>query len=198
MSRFIETIKIENGKAKNLFYHQKRMNKTIKDFFGAKIFPDLATLISNQNFDKNKLLKCRILYSKGIHEIQVEEYKKKIIKRIKAVECNTIVYNYKYENRNELKALLSAAETDEIIIIKNGEVTDTSYSNLVFEKNNNLLTPANPLLKGTKRQKLIDEGIIREEKVLCDNIKNFDFFYMINSMLDLEESNKLPIEIIEY
>lgn len=198
MSHFIETIKIENGKAKNLFYHQQRMNKTIKDFFGANIFPDLATLISNQNFDKSKLLKCRILYSKGIHEIQFEEYKKKIIKRIKAVECNTIVYNYKYENRNELKALLSAAETDEIIIIKNGEITDTSYSNLVFEKNNNLLTPANPLLKGTKRQKLIDEGIIREEQVLCDNIKNFDFFYMINSMLELEESNRLPIEIIEY
>ena len=37
--QFVETIKIKNGKAMALSYHQERMNRTMQHFFPGKDIP---------------------------------------------------------------------------------------------------------------------------------------------------------------
>ncbi len=64
------------------------------------------------------------------------------------------------------KIFLCKKTADDIIITKNGNITDSSFSNLVFESSDGaLFTPETYLLEGgTKRKFLLKNGIIREKK----------------------------------
>ena len=77
-----------------------------------------------------------------------------------------IEYPLKYEDRHEINHLFGQkGDADEIIIIKNGLVTDTSIANLAFFDKGQWITPAQPLLNGTTRQRLLDEN-----KIICADI----------------------------
>jgi 4-amino-4-deoxychorismate lyase len=91
---------------------------------------------------------------------------------------------------------MGSVETDDILIIKNGNVTDTSFSNIVFFDGTKWLTPAQPLLRGTKREKLIRENIIFEETITKNEIQRFQNAVLINAMIDIEESPIIEIQNI--
>jgi len=42
----------------------------------------------------------------------------------------------------------------------------------------------------------LNEGIIREEELRKNDITKFKFFYLINSMLEIDDENKISIEKI--
>ncbi|NJD21537.1 MAG: hypothetical protein FIA82_02540 [Melioribacter sp.] len=105
-------------------------------------------------------------------------------------------YSHKFEDRTKFEKHLRESKADEILIIKNGLVTDTSFSNVVFFDGTKYSTPSSPLLKGTKRAKLIAESIIKEEEIKLKDIQKFKFVYLINALLDLNVENKIPIENI--
>jgi 4-amino-4-deoxychorismate lyase len=71
-------------------------------------------------------------------------------------------------------------------------VTDSSYANLLFRKGDNYYTPSTPLLKGTMREKLLDEKKIAERSITRENIREFSEIYLMNAMLGIGEA----IEII--
>ena len=71
---------------------------------------------------------------------------------------------------------------DEIIIIKNGKVTDCSIGNLIFRQGKKWYTPDSPLLLGTQREKLLREGKIQETTIFQEDIINFDEIKIINAM----------------
>ncbi len=68
------------------------------------------------------------------------------------------------------------------MIIKNGKVTDCSIGNLIFRLGNQWLTPDTPLLAGTQREKLLQEGKIRETTIYAKDIEKFDEIRLINAM----------------
>lgn len=184
MCQLLETIKILNGKISNINYHNLRFNKSRKEIFNANDFIDLSKIIKITDY-KNPI-KCRIIYSAQINKITYQIYKKRKISNLKIMFNNEIEYNYKYLNRTELDNLFSQKNNcDDILIVKNKLITDTSFSNIIFFDGKNLLTPAKPLLKGTKRQALLDQGLIREEEIYYKDIKKFKYAQLINSMLDL-------------
>ena len=99
----------------------------------------------------------------------------------------------------ELNELLSEKEDcDEIIIVKDGLITETSISNLVFFDGNQWYTPDNPLLKGTCRQRLLEEKKIRETEIRVEALYKFKGFELINTMRDPEEEEMIPIENIKW
>ena len=58
------------------------------------------------------------------------------------IEDNKISYSYKYTTRGSLNELLTKRERyDEILIVKKGFITDTSYSNIIFFDGIKWLTP---------------------------------------------------------
>jgi 4-amino-4-deoxychorismate lyase len=84
---------------------------------------------------------------------------------------------------------------DEVIIIKNGCVTDTSYTNICFFDGKEWLTPDTPLLQGTMRRYLLDKGVIREVRIRRKDIQYFKKVSLINAMMELGEII-IPIENI--
>jgi 4-amino-4-deoxychorismate lyase len=90
--------------------------------------------------------------------------------------------------------LLKEAGTDDVIIVRKGAVTDSSYCNLVFEDaDGNLFTPSDALLSGTCRQRLLDEGIIREKTITLANLHEYEYVYFINAMMGLDDAQKFRL-----
>ena len=89
----------------------------------------------------------------------------------------------KYSDRSLINTLFAQRGTcDEIIIIKNGKVTDCSIGNLIFRQGKKWYTPDSPLLLGTQREKLLQEGKIQERTIFQEDIVNFDEIKIINAM----------------
>ena len=91
---------------------------------------------------------------------------------------------------------LTKAKTEEIIIVKNNCITDTSYTNLLFLKDEKWYTPSTYLLNGVMRQHLLATKKIKETEITLQNIKEFTHFQLINSMNDFDDMFIYPIERI--
>jgi len=189
MCQLFETIKIENGQLKNLIFHNKRLNDARKFFFNCSDFIDLKKIIKIPLLYKDNICKCKVLYSKVVEEIIFDSYKKKHITCLKLIIADDIEYSYKYKDRNQLETLFSKKGFyDDILIVKNKEITDTSFSNIVFYDGCKWFTPSNPLLKGTKRASLIERKKITPEIITVKDLKLFKKASLINAMLELGET----------
>ena len=177
----------------NIEYHNIRMNNSRAILFNTKAQLDLSKIISLPDDLSNELYKCRVVYSVDIISVTFQKYIEKKISLLQIVHDDTITYTHKYEDRKKFENHLSNTKADEILIIKNEFVTDTSYSNVVFSDGTKYFTPSSPLLNGTKRAKLIADSIIQEEEIRLNAIEKFKFVYLINALLDLKEENRIPV-----
>lgn len=194
---FLETICIDNGVVRNWDAHIRRMKATAQHFrFTLPALPDVSERIpSHLSHEK---VKCRILYSHHIHEITFEKYMPRTIQSLKMVHTEDIDYRFKSCHREAIHLLSTEkGESDEIIIVKKGYITDTSYTNVVFENREGLFTPDTYLLNGTMRQTLLQKGIIKEKTIRDTDLCQFDYIYLINAMLDLEYAPKIAIRHIQ-
>ncbi len=191
MSLLLETIKIEDGHIENLFYHQIRFDKSRRELFNITDKTDLSSLIKAP---KKGLYRCRIIYDKEIHTVEYIPYIPKEIKTLKIITSN-IDYNYKYADREELNSLLEKAyEYDEIIIEKDGYLTDTTISNIAFYNEDKWFTPAQTILDGTMRAKLLDEKFLHPKDIKKEDLKNYSQIALMNSMIGFKILNDFTIE----
>jgi len=197
MSRFIESVRCEKGRLHNLFYHQERLNNTRKLMLGISDILDLKCCVTIPACISDEKFKCRIVYSDTILSVQFLKYEMQKIHSLKLVFQDDIDYTFKCENRSALDALTAKkGNADDIIIVKNGLITDSSYANLVFFDGSNWYTPSEPLLKGTMRHYLIDSKIISTAQIKIGDIKNFQSVRLINAMMDFHECPQIDIELI--
>jgi len=176
----LESIKIDEGTVYNLSYHQDRCDSSRKSLFKSDTPLQLASIIKPP---PQGLYKCRILYADRLHSVEYIPYKEKEIHSLKIISSH-IDYDFKYAHREALSTLLSKLPyTDEIIIEKNGYLTDTTISNISFFDGNQWLTPESPLLKGTMRQKLLDDGFLVTKDIKRSDIKDFSQVALINAMI---------------
>lgn len=186
MCRLIETIKIYNGQADNISWHNQRFNETRFDLFGIHIPTDLEKLIHVPEEFMRGEVKCRISYWEEIDRIEFETYIFHPVSSLKLVSDDFILYEYKYLDRSDINRLYSQkGDMDDILIVKNGLIRESSYSNVVLWDGKEFFTPASPLLKGTKRAKYISEGKIKERSIPVDDIGRYKELHLINAFLDL-------------
>jgi len=139
-----------------------------------------------------------VVYGKDIEAIEFKPYQPRPIKTLKLVKDNEIDYSFKYADRENINLLYERrGNYDDILIVKNNLVTDTSYCNIIFFDGNKWLTPEFPLLKGTKRQQPLDGGKISVAKIIVESLRSFHEFMLINAMLDFDENRSLSIHGIE-
>jgi 4-amino-4-deoxychorismate lyase len=182
MGCFIETIKIKNRDIYNIDLHNLRLNNTISDNFGINSSVNLLDYIKVP--DSQKVYRCRVEYSSKIEKIEYIEQKKREFKSFKIVQNDEIEYKYKSCNRDELNnLLLQKGDCDEIIIVKNGFITDTSISNIAIFSDF-WYTPKEPLLMGTQRQKLLNSGLLREKNITIDELKNAKKIAILNALVE--------------
>lgn len=183
---FTEVIKIENGVFYNLRYHKERVERTLAAFGCGGI--DLSEVEKAvPDWCGNGLYKCRVVYSDKIEKIEFLPYTFRKIETVELVTDNSIEYQYKYADRSRLNALKAGSRCDDIIIVKDGFITDSSYTNLVFRRNNEYFTPIECLLPGTKRRLLLDAGIIKLKSIRVEELCQYDSVHFINAMTDLKD-----------
>lgn len=197
-NRLLETIQIINGIPQNLAYHQARMDRSKKAIFENSKFENLADALkmaSKYAFDEYR---CRVLYTSHIEEIQFIPYQRKKINSLKIIEAN-IDYTFKWENREGLNNLYAQRGTaQDILIVKDGFITDSLYANIILKNKEGLFTPDTPLLAGTMRQKLLDIGAISAKKIRLKDLEAYSHFCLINTFWQYDESNLIPIKNIVF
>ncbi|RKD88458.1 aminotransferase class IV family protein [Mangrovibacterium diazotrophicum] len=197
MSQLLETIKLENGRLFDLEYHNRRMNAARRELFGTLPPVDLADIIQVPEECCDGLYRCRIVYSNQIESIEFIPQKERTFSSLKLVVCDHLDYHLKYANRSLLNELYAQrGEADEIIIVRNNEITDCSIGNLLFYDGESWVTPADPLLQGTQRQKLLETGHIQEEFIVVQDLKNYSKVAIINTFFDLKNMPIIEIENI--
>ncbi len=181
-----ETFKIFNNSVFNADYHNRRFNKARAELFSLPP-ADIRNFINTENLNPDFTYKCIIVYDNEIHDIIYELYKIKNIKSLKLIHSNDINYNYKFNNRDLINKLKDKKENcDDILIVKNGMITDTSFSNICFHDKSGWYTPSSHLLNGTTRMRLIDTGKIKEINIAESEITKFERASLINTFYDLD------------
>lgn len=202
MCRFIETIRLENGRFENLMFHQQRLDHTQRIHFGTSFNINLKEKLSKalkENFSAQPagLFKCRIVYSKQIHEIRFIPYSFPSIQSLQMVKADTIEYSSKYENREQLNRLFALRKNaDDILIVKNGRITDTSFCNVLFFNGKDWITPEHPLLKGTQRAALLYQEKIITASIRPEDLSLFSKIRLINAMIRFEDRLEFPVQNI--
>lgn len=190
-----ETIRIEAGQIQNIKWHNQRCNRTRRELFGEKRAIELQHWITPP---PEGLYRCRITYHKQITKIEYIPYQPKIIKSFKIVP-STIDYRYKYSERTQLDHLKNQyPEVDEIIIEKDGLITDTTIANLAFYDGEQWVTPENPLLPGTMRAKLLNEKFLIPKPITSEALKQFSHVALMNAMIGFQiQKNSIIYNLTE-
>lgn len=187
MENFLETICVTDGDVALLDLHQQRMWRTGEAFDFQP--PKLEKVVPEIPFEWRKgKVKLRIVYRKQVELVEFIPYTPKKIKALRLVEGESIDYTYKYADRRCFDPLLAGLpKGTDVIIVQKGAVTDCSYANLVFERAGIFYTPEKPLLKGIKRQYLIEKGIIVPKRISSQEVGDYERIHLLNAMLDLGE-----------
>lgn len=187
MCRFIETVCLEKGKARHLFRHDSRINTTRREFFGDVPDVQLKDYIVLPQMGEGRI-RCRVTYAREILNVEYFPYRIRSIHTLKLIEGCMADYRYKYADRSALDALFAQrGRADDILIVRNGLLTDTSIANIALWDGLHWYTPAHPLLKGTHRARLLDEGILTERDISVEEIGQYQKICLFNAMLHFGE-----------
>jgi 4-amino-4-deoxychorismate lyase len=196
MSQFIESIKVHNGEVLKLSLHQARFDRTREEVLGLRTHPDLSEFISVPDSSKQGVYKCRVLYGLDITQVKFMPYQKPQIRSLKLVKSDCISYAYKSADRTKLEALYEQRDAcDDILIVKNGWITDSYFANVILWDGSKWVTPKEPLLKGCMRFSLLANGMISERAIHVNELSRYKHLRLINALNDL--SDRLEISIHE-
>lgn len=196
MSRLLESIKVEHRRFFNLHHHQTRVNRSL-----AAIFEDVKINLEKElhlpeTLD-DRLYKCRVEYDTQIRKVDFLPYFPKSIHTLKLTEADDLDYSFKFKDRKTINHYFDKrGNCDDVLFIKDGLVADTSYCNILFYDGEKWNTPKIPLLQGTKRQQLLDEGRIEIRDISPNDLNGFHYFMLINAMLDFDEERIQPVSNI--
>lgn len=186
MCRFIETIRIEEGKAWYLTYHNLRMNATRRMVWGQVSELDLSKFVHPEPYRERT--RCRIVYGQEIEEVSYIPYHLRAVHSLKLIDCDEAEYSLKSADRSSLDNLFARREEkDDVLIVRNGRLTDTSIANVALWNGTEWHTPSFPLLKGTHRQRLLDEGRIVERDITVDDLSLYSRVRLFNAMISFGE-----------
>ncbi|BFQ92564.1 aminotransferase class IV family protein [Gallibacterium anatis] len=184
-----ETLCIENGQVQNLARHQQRYENSLREFYAGqpyKIFSLAKILQKNTALWANlqsPIIRCRIDYNATQYHLQCFPYQRKTYQRFHPVICDDIDYHLKYSNRAIFNELLKQkGDCDEIIIVKQGKITDCTIGNLILRQGSQWFTPDSPLLIGTQRSKLLKERKIIEREILLSDLHLYQEIRLINAL----------------
>lgn len=186
MCQFIETIRETDGVPEALPFHQERMERTMRQFFPSTKVPNLADVLKLRLQAKG-VCKCRVVYgARGIETVERQPYTVRQVRTLRLICDDAISYEYKSADRTLLNRLAALrAGCDDVIIVRHGLLTDTSYSNIALSDGTHWFTPRLPLLCGTMRQRLIEANLLTERDIRPEDLPHYQTLSLINAMLDL-------------
>lgn len=158
MCRFIETI----GKPDRLLLHNARMNATRRCFFGSVPDLDLQTVVDGCRAPEG-CCRYRAFYAEFIERIEYFPYRLRPVHTLRLVAA------------------------DDVLMVRQGRLIDTSIANIALFNGQEWLTPSHPLLAGTRRADLLPRGLIRPADLLVADLLQFCRIRLFNAMIPFGE-----------
>jgi 4-amino-4-deoxychorismate lyase len=191
-----ETICVQHRQFSSLLpYHEARLNRTRRALYGVDAPLHLRSELAIPDFVDEEKHKCRVTYGPDIVNIEWERYLPRLIKSLRLVVDDAIEYHYKYKNRDHLNQLHAhRGDCDDVLIVKNGLITDTSYANVALFDGSDWHTPEVPLLPGTQRAFLLDAGIISPKNIGIEDLSKYSTAKLFNAMVGWGESIDIDIQ----
>lgn len=189
--QLVETILTKDGKMQYEKKHFERMGKSAQKL-GFKFNK------SKINIKNKKDCILRILLSKD-GEIETQCLPLENIKTNKIIISETPVNSkepmlyhkttYRPWYENAMEKIKAGQVFDEIFFNEKGELTEGARSNIVLQIDGELFTPPVEcgLLNGVLRQKMLDEGNIKEKILYLEDLKKAEKVFCINSVRGLVE-----------
>lgn len=179
-----ETIRCEDGVVSHLSYHQQRLTSSLQ-CLGSSAHFDLSRLIDPPS---SGLYRCRFVYDATDFHIEYHPYTPRLITSLRLVLDDTIHYPLKYTHRDHLNTLFeSRGSCDDVLIVKEGTLRDTTIANIALMIDGQWLTPQVPLLRGTTRSRLLDEGFLLPEVLTPDDLHKAQKIAIMNAMVGFVE-----------
>ncbi len=199
MYQCLETIKLVDGIFHNIELHQERINNAFAQLFPTKETLDIAQIIAKSDFPLKGLYKARLLYGAANerYELQFEPYVRRNIESLKLVAANINSHSYKTADRTAYnKAFAQRGLCDDVLIVVNGLITDTSYCNIALFDGTNWYTPSTPLLYGVRRKSLLLANRIIEKDIFARDLSSYKSICLFNAMIAFGEL-ELSVEKID-
>ena len=198
MSLLFESIQIFDGQPQRLDYHNDRLNRSRNQLICSHADIYLEDFINIPDKFSQGKVKCRIDYGQDVNKIEFVHYQEKRFLGFKMIDIS-FNYDFKYGNRSDFDELKKGVQKSiEFILVKDGFISDTTFSNIIFKnKNGQWFTPHRPLLEGIQREFLLDEGIIKEAEIKPIDLKKYTHFMLINAMLDFDLQRVYDIGLVK-
>lgn len=194
MCPFVESLRVEHRRLMHIEWHERRMMQTLFQQYGMTSGINLSAAIHLPDELDEKVYKCRIEYGTSIERVSFTLYEPKRVSTLRLVIDDAIEYALKFKDRSAIDCLLSQRMgADDILIVKHGCLTDTSFSNIVLLRDGVWCTPDTFLLNGTCRQRLLAEGTIREARITMEDLDQYSEIKLINALLDWEKQPSVTI-----
>ena len=203
MPLFFETICIRDGHPQHLDWHQRRVDATLNHFFPSTQPEEntfhLDEILSSCSIPTIGLYRCKIIYDLNSVSVEFFTYTPRVINSLQLIEMPAgYDYSYKYADRTVLENLFSQrGDADDILITRDGWITDTSIANIAFRKGDRWYTPSIPLLAGTTWKRLVSKGIIIPRPIHQDDVLRFDAVRIFNAMNDWG-GKELPTDLFKF
>ena len=133
--------------------------------------------------------RLRIEYDTEIRKVEYIPYHLRPVSSLRLVEMpDDADYHLKYADRSVLNALFERRDgADDVLAVRGGFITDMSIANVALWDGEQWHTPSRPLLKGTHRQFLIDNGMIAEREIKTDELSRYTKIRLFNAMIHFGE-----------
>ncbi len=162
------------------------MHRTREDLFGARDEIDLRDYIHPESYRERT--KCRVEYGREVLRVEYAPYHMHSVRSLRLVVCDGIDYSYKSTDRRCLNDLFARrAGADDILVIRDGLLTDTSICNVALWNGTCWITPARPLLCGTMRASLLDKGLIRAGDIPVEDLSGYTRIRLFNALIGFGE-----------
>jgi 4-amino-4-deoxychorismate lyase len=195
----LETIKLNHGGYFNLAYHEERIKWAYRELYDTK--PDFyLEEVLPIDPPREGLYRVRLTYpGDPLPTVELIPYVFPNITSLRLIASDEVSYSHKYLDRLPLMTLKEKAKVQgdsDFILVIDGSLTDTSFSNVVLENKEGFFTPDKFLLPGTKREGLIAKKRVRERRIGPEDLRDYDRLYLINAIIDLEDNVSVPIDKI--
>ncbi|KAB7731225.1 hypothetical protein F5984_10505 [Rudanella paleaurantiibacter] len=191
----LETLCVRHRQLQNLSAHNDRLNRTRHALWHRADALRLDEVVRLPDWLRpEQVYKCRVTYGPDVQLVEFEEYHVRRVQSLKLLAADGLDYTYKYADRRALNALFAQrGPADDVLLVRDGLLTDTSYANVALYDGSRWHTPARPLLAGTMRARLLTEEILHPTDIRPDDLPNYKGLKLLNAMLDWGQTPMLDI-----
>lgn len=186
MEQLLETFCLVDGEVLNVPYHEARVVRSVgNDFPIGKMVETVRNQAAVENAMQGRWRASVTYTAEGVERVRLVQYVKPSISALRMISIEENFYSKKWADRSRLNGYKEALPQGvEPIFVLEGKVTDTTFSNVVVERDGTLYIPDMPLLAGTKRHRLLDTGVVRSISLRVDDLRLYERIHLVNAMLD--------------